>query len=281
MGSRKKEHDRNEELSKSGKKKTPKKEEKSKKLKRKRESPSNTKVKSEKKAKSTKISTEENDKFKPTLSTPKRNAKTLSFRESDGNPFFHGLTALELPSSKVVQQMDSHQQHEHITSLGKDCEKIISLLLDCLTSGNNQDGETENNTTTHEQMIADMARLKRVSLAKQYVEMTLWRRIKQSNRKHLAMLEKLGYGLGMNQQHSSGNIAPTNDGAQNDPELLSYKDKFLKGVLNNHSEELDKVREKESLDADDVAYMVTCLEAGSDLYANLTRLDEQATDEMK
>ena len=88
--------------------------------------------------------------------------------------------------------MPTDFQHEFLRKVTEQCEKLIDSIHNCLQTFEKHTDDLG----IEQQLTADMVRLKKVPLAKQYVEMTLWRRAKLFSRARLEAAEKLGYGSG-------------------------------------------------------------------------------------
>ncbi|KAI0559159.1 hypothetical protein FGB62_166g055 [Gracilaria domingensis] len=202
---------------------------------------------------------------------PKAEPLAFDFRITEPNArdaVFHGLTSLKLPLRKEVSSLPQEGQHKYIQGVTEVCEKLIQLLDETvLAFSKNEDG-----LGVEEQLMSDMARLKNIPIARRYVEMTLWRRVKLFSRERLEAAEELGYGNGKKEKgdgfllHPSGGV---------DPNFVSYRDAYLKTVIERYQDELDKIRVRESLDAERVESLLQCLQSGADLFANLKCFEDK------
>lgn len=183
---------------------------------------------------------------------------------------FHGLAALELPSGLKVQSMAKEEQHKYFESVTSLCENLIQLIDETARTFST----TAEEASAEEQLLSDMVRLKNVPLARRYVDMALWRRVKSYSRERIQIAADLGYGTGKRASKSSGLLLVHSPG-DIDPNFLSYRDVYLKTFVKRYEDDLNKIRESESLDAEQATFLMRCLESGADLFGNLKSLENE------
>lgn len=184
-------------------------------------------------------------------------------------PYFHGATCLRLPSGDFVRAQSIPEQHNYLKKVSAQSEKLISLIHDSLTAMK----KTEDDVDIEEQLASDMIRMKRVPLAKRYVEMTLWRRVRLFNEEGLSAAQSVGYGGGHIEDDVSSKML-LHSARNSDARFVSYRDAYLKGVVERFQDDLEKIREREALDAGQVSSLLRSLEAGADLFSTLKCVDD-------
>ncbi|CAN8070350.1 unnamed protein product [Agarophyton chilense] len=204
-------------------------------------------------------------------SPPETSPLDFDFRTEEPHArdaIFHGAASLKLPSGNNMRSMSQEDQHKCIEGVTESCEKLIQILDESVSVfSKNEDG-----LGVEEQLMSDMARLRNIPIARRYVEMTLWRRIKLFSRQRLAVAEELGYGSGKKKK-SDGFLIHSSDDV--DPTFVSYRNAYLKTVIERYQEDLDQIRERESLDAEQVHFLLQCLQSGADLFSNLKCIEDK------
>lgn len=196
------------------------------------------------------------------------------------NAFLHGYAAVPLLLPEQVKALDEESQGKVIRATAGLCERLMYLIHDTITTANRwtKSDTKDDGTAMEESVVNDMMRLKKVPLAKQYVEMTLWRRIAQLNRDLLLAASRLGFGKGFADNSARGH---GKQGlllhCENDPdaEFVSYREAHMKTIVEQYSESLEKMREAESMDADRVQFLLRCLDSGASLFGNLKCLEKK------
>lgn len=206
-------------------------------------------------------------------------------------PIFHGLSAMSLASGTQVQQeMDDKERHEYFTGLTGQCQSIVTCLHNMLTvvekSDNLKQGSGSQDVSVEEELTSDLARLKHTPLAKRYVEMTLWKRISKFQDDSMTLVRDLNYGE-LDHVNPKANIRPGNEGSDGpsireadstDLKFNSFRDKYLKHVLEHHEEDLERIRVNEAMDEDHVKFLRHWLDTSAALYANVKCWDDDQQD---
>lgn len=195
------------------------------------------------------------------------------------NAFLHGHAAVPLFRPQALRSLDSKTQVSMVGASADFCERIMYLIHDTVSTAKKwmNPNADDDAVDLEESVVSDMVRLKKVPLAKQYVEMTLWRRVAELNRDHLLAASQLGFGKGF----SKGDLQPpTSQGLllhrEDDPDakFVSYRQAYMKNVVEQYSESLEKMREEESMDAYRVQFLLRCLDAGASLFGNLKCMEK-------
>ncbi len=162
-------------------------------------------------------------------------------------------------------------------ALGMSCERILRLIDDTesmatLWRENKKDGRDaeEASLALEDTLVADMARLKGVPVARQFTELSLWKRLKKFNEKELTYIESLcdGAERKSNQGGHNGNAkAKEGDSSKRTAEFVSFKAAHMKHLTSAYAQDLEKIREAESLDVAGVETLLRCLDEGAELFA--------------
>eukprot|EP00178_Gracilaria_changii_P015781 TRINITY_DN443_c0_g1_i1.p1 TRINITY_DN443_c0_g1~~TRINITY_DN443_c0_g1_i1.p1 ORF type:complete len:264 (+),score=56.99 TRINITY_DN443_c0_g1_i1:187-978(+) len=201
---------------------------------------------------------------------PKTESVAFDFRKAQpdaSDVVLHGAASLKLAVGKQVRNMSQSDQNMYIQSVTEDCEKLIRILNETVQAFS----KNEDALDVEEQLMSDMSRLKNIPIARRYVEMTLWRRVKLFSRERLQIAEELGYGIG---KRKKGEGFLLHRGGAVDPNFVSYRDSYMKTVIERYQDDLEKIRERESLDAERVQFLLQCLQSGADLFANLRCVED-------
>lgn len=183
--------------------------------------------------------------------------------------FFHGAAALPLLSSIEVKEMKTESQNSYINKVAEQSESLLRLVDEAMRVVSN----TKEEVSIEEQLIADMMKLKNLPLARRYVEMTLWRRVKLFSQERVKIVEQLGYGSGERKGEGEGILLhPAGD---LNPNFVSYRDAYLRTIMDRYQNDLEKIRESESLDVENTRFLLRCMESGADLFGNLKCIEDK------
>lgn len=187
----------------------------------------------------------------------------------------HGVLSKTLPTRETIQKFSNSQQHSFLHRVATQTELIMQLIHDCKSIYR----PAEDAVSMEEQLTSDMVRLRRLPLAKQYVEMTMWRDVRIFSRDRLAAAEALAYGRGKGKQ-AEGQLLMHRSG-DSDLKFVSYRDAHMKGIVSRFRSDLEKIRQMEALDKNQASFLLSCLESGADLYGNLKCLDDSNRDKIQ
>lgn len=191
--------------------------------------------------------------------------------------FLHGCAAIPLPSRAHVRALDDVERHKFIKTSASFCERLVYMMHNIIVSANQwmKVERKDDFIAIEDALTNDMARLKKIPLARQYVEMTLWRRILQLNRDHLQAASKVGFGKGIarSEMPQQGLVLHLRDDP--DAEFVSYKEAHMTNLVDRFHESLEKMRNIENMDSGQAQFLLRCLDAGSNLFGNLKCLDKK------
>lgn len=190
------------------------------------------------------------------------------------------VSGLSLPMREDVKSMSGKDQHKFFTALGSSCEKLLRLIDEVETetslwrdaAPDMRDSE-EAAMALEDTLVADMARLKNAPIARQFTEMSLWKRLKKFNEKqlaHIATLQKLD---GDDDDAKKKEAPPDGERKR---EFVSFKQAHMKHMTSTYEKDLEEIRNAESLDVVGVETLLRCLDVSTDLYAeSLVRKQEE------
>lgn len=191
--------------------------------------------------------------------------------------FLHGYAAIPFPSREHVYALGDAERHKFIKTSASFCGRLVQIMHKLIVSANQwmKVERKDDFTAIEEALTSDMARLKKLPLARQYVEMTLWRRILQLNQDHLQAASKIGFGKGL--VHSGGLHQGLVLHLRDDPdaEFVSYREAHMSNLVERFHESLEKMRNIEKMDSGQAHFLLRCLDAGSNLFGNLKCLDKK------
>lgn len=192
--------------------------------------------------------------------------------------FLHGYATVSLPSGEQLKTLDDESRHHAVASSTGFCHRLLNLLHETIVTANRwTQSESKGDTTSVEEALTnDLIRLKKVPLAKQYIEMTLWKRVVHLNRDHLLAASRLGFGKGLavtRTANSQGLLLHRDDDP--DAEFVSYKTAHMKTIVERFSEDLEKMRKAEDMDEERVRFLLRCLESGASLFGNLKCIERK------
>lgn len=118
-------------------------------------------------------------------------------------------------------------------------------------------------------LLADMVRLKGAPTAREFVDATIWRRIKDLNKdieQLVASFEsKSSKRIGVN---PSSEVEKSSRGpSKRDAFVLSLKQKHMRHMAKAFEKDMDELRKSEDMDAEGVQFLLQCFEAGAEVYA--------------
>lgn len=200
------------------------------------------------------------------------------------NGYLHGPAAIPLLSVEQVRSLDKNGRHDYIKKSAALSHQLVHLMHNIVVKANEwvkieRSGDL---VDIEEALTRDMARFRTFPVAKQYVSMTLWRRIRQMTRDHLHASSKIGFGKGY-AEPGMGEDQGLLLHREGDPdaEFVSYKEAYMKDFVERHQQSLDTLREREQMDETRVRFLLRCLDAGSSLAANLRCIEKNIGNEQE
>jgi Ribosome-assembly protein 3 len=175
------------------------------------------------------------------------------------------LAATALPSPSEVRALPLAAQTEFINRAAQLCEKAVHTVDDgvaALNAGSGISPIAAAGNSVEDAVLADMVRLRGVPMAREFVEMTLWRRLRNANTKVLAAVDAISGG-------DEGPIAAVGDGARTIKASASFKQMYMQDITKRYAKDLEALRASEDLDGERVQFLMQCLQSGADLFAGL------------
>lgn len=188
------------------------------------------------------------------------------------------------PSKEDVKSMSGEDQHKFFKSLGSSCEKLLRLIdeVEMETSlwrdsaPEPRDAE-EAAMALEDTLLSDMARLKNAPIARQFTELSLWKRVKKFNEKQLAHIESL-YKLDGAGGSDGGEKADAAAEDKKTRDFVSFKQAHMSHMTSQYEKDLEAIRKAETLDVAGVETLLRLLDVSTDLYAE-TLVREQKEEE--
>lgn len=196
--------------------------------------------------------------------------------------FLTGPAAVPLLTPAQVVTLPEDAQTLFVSGVTDCCERILHLIDDTEAvcdawrgSRKEQRDVKDAALALEDAVIGDMVKLKRVPIAKQFLEMTLWRRLSRFTEAELVAIRAVRYGVGA--AAGDAETAGGDRGASTvlhkvgdkDPAFVSFKEAHLKTITERYASDLDKMRESEKMDAGRVEFLLRTLESGANLFADL------------
>lgn len=211
------------------------------------------------------------------FATPSATEETVPLSDlpppSERSAFLHGQSAVQLPTAATVRAMPVEHRHAYITQVTTQCERVLGTIHDALST-NEKRASADVLPSLDEQLLADMVRLKHLPLARRYVEITLWKRVAQFNSDSLAQVQACAYGAGNAQAEKNRDGFLLHQSDSKDVQFNSFRDVYLKNLLENHEDDLEKIRLEEGMDIEQVSFLRKCLQSSADLFANVKCWDD-------
>lgn len=200
--------------------------------------------------------------------------KLESIQEHSYPVFLHGLSALSLPGKDVVRAMDDSSRHVYLTQVSKLCERLLALMHSVLVSSD--DRAATELPSLHDHVTADLLRLRHLPTARRCIEMTLWHHVSRFNSDCLSRVQAMGYGAPVEPKAAATKVGLTNHNEECDGAVFnSFRNRYMSNVLETYQEDLETIRQNESLDEEHVLFLRRCIDAGADLFAHICAWDRQ------
>lgn len=178
---------------------------------------------------------------------------------------FPAAACAPLPQPDVVRKADAATQDIFVNKAAALCERIVVSMDSGIATLSPAPGPVGDERGTsagiEDTILADMARLRGVPVAREYVDISLWRWMRSANGRVLAAIDAACAIEG------STAAGPTLDGTVSRP--VSFKEMHLERMTNDFSRDLAKLHEVEEMDGKQVQFLLRCLEEGADLFEHL------------
>lgn len=185
----------------------------------------------------------------------------------------------KLPSKEVIQKLPEVTQDAFLTATGGFCERAIrcvhsgvcSLAPSDDTRVDGGGAGAQKAAAVEDIVLADMARLRGVPLAREYTDITLWRRLRNTNARVIAAVEGACEGV-----DETGRVSETvteNEGqtgkASSGGGGVSFRKARMQTLTERFADDLGKLHETEQMGSERVKFLLRCLEEGVDVFAGL------------
>jgi hypothetical protein len=205
------------------------------------------------------------------MATDKKAPSKLARAESP--PLPAAVSAL-LPDPEVVQQLPPAVQDAFTSKVADFCERTIRAIdggvaaLAPPSRAVDDGGAAGKARAVEDAVLADMARLRGVPLAREFVDMTLWRRLRNANNRVVATVEAACDAAGPG---SAAAIAggSASEGTRMQGRGLSFRQVHMETLTERFADDLSKLHEGEKMTGERVQFLLRCLEEGADLFAGL------------
>jgi hypothetical protein len=182
-----------------------------------------------------------------------------------------------LPSPLHVSRLREEAQAKFVKRLGMFCEKAIYCIdagVGALIANRHHATPSAKVSSVEDAILADMVRLREVPVAREFVDMTLWRRLRKANESAIAAVADSCFG-------SSGEAAesakvtsmqrPTSNKTAHAPRsFASYKQLHMRNITERYADDLELLRSSEVMDGERVQFLLQCLDAGAELASSLS-----------
>lgn len=195
-------------------------------------------------------------------------------------PLLPAAVTTELPSKDSVQNISPAAQDAFITTTGGFCERAVRCVHsgvrslapgDAVPVVDGAGSGVQKAAAVEDIVLADMARLRSVPLARQFTDITLWRRLRSANNRVISAVEGAcdavdggakngGKGAGTKEQEAR---APGEAGR------VSFRKARMESLTERFAGELGKLHESEKMGSERVKFLLRCLEEGADIFAGL------------
>lgn len=189
-------------------------------------------------------------------------------------PCFPAAACAELPPRAAVQSLPVEFQDSFVSKAAALCEKSLRLMdVGTAALGTRQqkgdagDAPTSTVTWLEDTVLADMVRLRGAPVAREFVDCTLWRRLRSASDKARASVDAACKADG--RREATGDAEVEAEGGPRNGSSLSFKQMHMQSMTDRFADDLTKLHEIEQMDGKRVQYLLRCLEEGANLFADL------------
>lgn len=214
---------------------------------------------------------------------------------------FPGVSGCEFPLPDQVRSLEEEAQSRFVSRAAGMCEKAIHAIDACTAALNIEyaksapraverssaqpddilesvldekeipDSVSRQIATVEDAVLADMVKLRNVPIAREYVEITLWRRMHSVNAKVIAEVDRLCTHSKMSDEMRSEEPEGADGSFPRRAFTPSLKDLYMNNLTDKFAEDLEKLRVEEDMDGERVQFLLRCLEEGADIFATVKR----------
>jgi hypothetical protein len=197
-------------------------------------------------------------------------------------PRLPAMLSVVFPSPSEVCKLPAEVQGGFVERTAKFCEKAI-YCIDAGVAQVSTSGRRESDTASaasvriaavEDAVLADMVRFREVPVAREFVEMTLWRRLRNANEQAVASVKEACVEISAPcDDDASIECSDTEKNVRIPRSFASFKQVHMRTMTENYATDLERLRSIEAMDGEKVHFLVRCLEAGADLAASLSTSD--------
>lgn len=189
-------------------------------------------------------------------------------------PFFPAAASAELPPRAALQSLPAEFQDAFVSKAAALCEKSLHLIgAGTAALGTRQPsddpgaGPSSTATWLEDTVLADMARLRSVPVARAFVDCTLWRRLRSASDRVRASVDAACEADGKGEPTYQAEVE--GEGGSRKGSSLSFKQMHMQSITSHFADDLAKLHEVEQMDGKRVQYLLRCLEEGANLFADV------------
>jgi hypothetical protein len=182
-----------------------------------------------------------------------------------------------LPSPLHVSRLREEAQAKFVKRLGMSCEKAIYCIdagVGALIANRHHATGSAKVSSVEDAILADMVRLREVPVAREFVDMTLWRRLRKANESAIAAVADACFGNSGEAAESAkvtSTRSPTSNKTAHAPRsFASYKQLHMRNITERYADDLELLRSSEVMDGERVQFLLQCLDAGAELASALS-----------
>lgn len=188
-------------------------------------------------------------------------------------PVLPAAVSTTLPSRMAVQGMSPDAQDTFVTGVGKFREKKLRLIdvgtaaLSTQRQLDDKVGGLSTVTRLEDTVLADMARLRNAPVAREFVDLTAWRRLRSASDKARA-----GIDAACSNDGRPGDEVELDENSKDSlrhDSALSFKQMHLQTMTGQFADDLANLHEVEQMDGKRVQNLLRCLEEGANLFAGV------------
>jgi Ribosome-assembly protein 3 len=193
-------------------------------------------------------------------------------------PCLRAMLGAVFPSPSEVCKLPTEVQEGFVERAAKLCEKAIYCIdagvAQLSTSGRREIGAASGRIAAVEDaVLADMVRFREVPVAREFVEMTLWRRLRNANEQAVVSVREACAEISAQCENDATIKRSDTENVRIPRSFASFKQAHMRTMTENFAADLERLRSIEAMDGEKVQFLVRCLEAGADLAASLSTSD--------
>jgi Ribosome-assembly protein 3 len=196
-------------------------------------------------------------------------------------PCLRAMLGAVFPSPSEVCKLPTEVQEGFVERAAKLCEKAIYCIdagvAQLSTSGRRESGTASAASgriaAVEDAVLADMVRFREVPVAREFVGMTLWRRLRNANEQAVVSVREACAEIIAHCENDASIKRSDTENVRIPRSFASFKQAHMRTMTENFAADLERLRSIEAMDGEKVQFLVRCLEAGADLAASLSTSD--------